>query len=62
MESKLLVRPGRLCAILASGGRLQRRRSTAWMDCIRSPLGWMTVMEDLLVVAEVVADGMTSDF
>ncbi len=34
----------------------------AWVDCIRSPLGWMTVMQDLLVVAEVVADGMTSDF
>ncbi len=32
------------------------------MDRIRSSLGWMTVIEDLLVVAEVVADGMTSDF
>ncbi len=31
------------------------------VDRIRSPLGWTTVMEDLLVVCDVVADGMTSN-
>ena len=60
-KSKLLVRPGRLCAILASRGRLPRSRSTVCVECIRLPLGWTTVMDDLLVVCDVVADGMTSD-
>jgi hypothetical protein len=32
-----------------------------WVDRIRSPLGWTTVMDALLVVCDVVADGMTSD-
>jgi hypothetical protein len=33
----------------------------AWVDRICLPLGWMTVMDDLLVACDVVADGMTSD-
>jgi hypothetical protein len=32
-----------------------------WVDRIRSPLGWTTVMDALLVVCDVVADGMTSE-
>jgi hypothetical protein len=32
------------------------------VDHIHLPLGWMTVIEELLVVADVVVEGMTSDF
>jgi hypothetical protein len=62
MESELLVRPGRLWAILVSGGRFWRRKSTAWVDCIRSLLGWMTVMYDLFVATDIVVAGITSNF
>jgi hypothetical protein len=61
MDSKLLVSPGRLCAILALIGSFWRRRSTAWVDCMLSPLGWITVMDALLVAADVLVDGITSD-
>ena len=32
-----------------------------WVERICLPLGWTTVMDDLLVSCDVVADGMTSD-
>ena len=63
MDSRLLASPGRLCAILVLRGRLPRRRSMAWVDCILLPLGCMMVMDDVFVVSNVVAEGiMTSDF
>ena len=61
-ESRLLVRPGRLCAILASEGRLPRSKSTVCVDRICLPLGWTTVMAVELVGRDVVVEGMTSDF
>ncbi len=45
----------------AFGGSLLIRRSTAWVDLILSPPGWMTVMDSRLVAGEVCVDGVTGD-
>ena len=59
MERRLLVRPGREWAIRALGGNLLRRRSTACVECILAPPGWMTVMVSVLVASEVFVVGVT---
>ncbi len=45
----------------AFGGSLVSRRSTAWVDLILSPPGWMTVIDSRLVAGEVCVDGVTGD-
>jgi hypothetical protein len=61
MDRRLLVRPRRLWAMWAFDGSLLRRRSTAWVVLILSPLGFMTVMDSRLVAGEVCVDGVTRD-
>ncbi len=58
MDRRLLVRPGRLWAIQASGGNLHRRRSTAWVVCILLLPCWMMVMVLELVAADIFVEGV----
>jgi hypothetical protein len=60
-DSKLLVSPKRLQAIMALSGSFWRRRFTAWVDYMHSLLGWITVMDALLVAADVLVDNITID-